>query len=213
MYAVITQEELKTLSQAKCSAALPVYLAAKMRAFGAKTSSYPTRKTINNDLGGRFALITITKAISELVKLGLVERIHDTFQNIWFFIFPEKEKAFGKKGIPKRRAPYSQGKTPLKNKRKEPSINSKIMKAQSPGEARPSEGHTTPVKNWLHFAINKVFGLGNKAVPNPGGLKDEILNEIRTNKMYLDWKEPLQQIITDKLYDESLDFKSDEPEF
>tara|TARA_R100000152_G_C6725525_1_gene150845 strand:+ start:110 stop:751 length:642 start_codon:yes stop_codon:yes gene_type:complete len=213
MYALITQEELKTLSQAKCSAALPVYLAAKMRAFGAKTSSYPTRKTINNDLGGRYALITITKAISELVKLGMVERIHDTIQNIWFFIFPEKEKTFGKKGIPKRRAPYSNSKSPIKNKTKDTSINNKIMKSQSPDEAKSNKSHTNPVKNWLHFAINKVFGLGNKPVPNPGCLKNQILDEIQNNDMYDDWKEPLKKIITEKLYDESLDFKIDEPGF
>lgn len=211
MYALITQEELKTLSQAKCSAALPVYLAAKMRAFGAKTSSYPTRKTINNDLGGRYALITITKAISELVKLGMVERIHDTLKNIWYFVFPEKEAVFGKRDTTKRTAPYSQGNTHKKNTKKKASNNYKIMKSESPEEAESNLRYKNPVKNWLQFAINKVFGLGNKPVPNPGCLKNQILDEIQNNDMYDDWKEPLKQIITEKLYDESLDFKIDEP--
>ena len=67
--------------------------------------------------------------------------------------------------------------------------------------AKSKADKNSPVKRWLNFALNQVLGLGKDVVPNPAGIEDQILSEISTNEMYLEFKDEIQSIIVDEKYD------------
>jgi len=142
MYTSITDTELKSLAQSKSAATTLVYMAIKMRAFGRKSSCYPSRKTIQADLGGSVGLSTITKAIAELVSLGLIKRIHDAARNLWSFVIASKQAGFKRKALPKSEHPPARIQSDNNIENENIIINNK--------------------GNWLNQAINWVLGFGPK---------------------------------------------------
>lgn len=143
MYTSITDTELKSLAQSKSAATTLVYITIKMRAFGRKSSCYPSRKTIQKDLGGSIGLSTITKAIAELVSMGLIKRIHDAARNLWSFVITSKQAGF------KRKDPIPASEHPPARIQSDNNIENENIIINNKG-------------NWLNQAINWVLGFGPK---------------------------------------------------
>jgi hypothetical protein len=185
MYTSITDTELKSLAKSKSAATTLVYVAIKLRAFGRKSSCYPSRKTIQKDLGGSIGLSTITKAIAELVSLGLIKRIHNVTKNLWSFVIASKQAGFKQKDpLPTSKHPPARIQASNNKDNKETYINNK--------------------GNWLNQAINWVLGIGPKPDTAPKGDAERLKQAIYSHEHLTEYGPRLLSLIEPNL-ENSLD--------
>lgn len=192
-YTTISTTELSILSQAQCAATMPVYIAAKMRAYGNKETSWPTRKTIINDLGGKWGMSTISKAIAELVKMGLIKRMYDKVANIWSFLFLDKVQKITKRDSTKVKGSFYRD----RSSRKDSKVNSNSNYQLKDDRKIINPKTSNKVGKWINQALNLIFGLTNsKPKQVNSSLKSEVITTLNLQKeMYGEYYDKLMNVL------------------